>query len=319
MSRKLDPYSSHTHTSILLESAMSKEMKVCFCAMFMFLNHSTLCQTPPLFITLKDHKADFENHPKCRLMNPSKSSLGKVSKTILDKINGSIRNQICVNQWRNSSDVISWFKSIPSKTNNTFISFDIVDFYPSITETLLNKTITWARLYTEINDKDIRTIKHARKSLLSHNNRKWTKRDSDSTFDVTMGSYDGAEVCEMVGLFMLHSLQGRFGKNIGLYRDDGLALIQTKSGRLSDKARKDLIQTFNDFGLKITAQANQQLTNFLDVKLNLTDGTYKPYRKPIDKPLYINRSSNQPPSIIRQLPLSINRLVNTLSCAVVPL
>ena len=113
---------------------------------------------------------------------------------------------------------------------------------------------------------------------------------------------------------MLHSLQGRFGKNIGLYRDDGLALIQTKSGRLSDKARKDLIQTFNDFGLKITAQVNQQLTNFLDLTLNLTDGTYKPYRKPNDKPLYINRSSNHSPSIICQLPLSINRHINTLSC-----
>ena len=205
-------------------------------------------------------------------------------------------------------------KSIPSKTNNTLISFNIVDFHPSITETLLNKAITWARRYTEINDKDIRTIKHARKSLLFHNNRKWTKRDSDSTFDVTMGSYDGAEVCELVGLFMLHSLQGRFGKNIGLYRDDGLALIQTKSGRLSDKGRKDLIQTFNDFGLKITAQANEQLINFLHLTLNLTDGTYKPYRKPNDKSLYINRSSNHPPSIIRQLPLSINRRIYTLSC-----
>ena len=124
-----------------------------------------------------------------------------------------------------------------------------------------------------------------------------------------MDSYDGAEVCELVSLFMLHSLQGRFGKNIRLYRDDGLALIQTKSGCLSDKARKDLIISFNEFGLKITAQVNQQLTNFLDLTLNLTDGTYKPYHKPNDKPLYINRSSNNSPSIIRQLPLSINRVL----------
>ena len=90
--------------------------------------------------------------------------------------------------------------------------------------------------------------------------------------------------------------------------------MQTRSGRLSDKARKDLIISFNEFGLKITAQVNQQLTNFLDLTLNLTDGTYKPYHKPNDKPLYINRSSNNPPSIIRQLPLSINRRIYTLSC-----
>ena len=46
---------------------------------------------------------------------------------------------------------------------------------------------------------------------------------------------------------------------------------------------------------------------------DLTNGTYKPYRKPNDEPLYINRSSNHPPSIIRELPGSINRRINKLS------
>ena len=36
----------------------------------------------PAFISLKDYKPDFENHPKCPLINPAKSSLGKVSKSI---------------------------------------------------------------------------------------------------------------------------------------------------------------------------------------------------------------------------------------------
>jgi hypothetical protein len=39
---------------------------------------------PQAFISLKDHKDGFEYHPKCRLINPAKSDLGKVSKTILD-------------------------------------------------------------------------------------------------------------------------------------------------------------------------------------------------------------------------------------------
>ena len=51
------------------------------------------------FISLKDHKEDFENHPKCRLINPAKSNLGKDSKIILDKINIEIREQTCANQW----------------------------------------------------------------------------------------------------------------------------------------------------------------------------------------------------------------------------
>ena len=69
----------------------------------------------PAFISLKDHKADFENNPKCRLINPAKSSLGKVSKSILDNINKIIRQKTQASQWRNSTDVISWFKSIPCK------------------------------------------------------------------------------------------------------------------------------------------------------------------------------------------------------------
>ena len=36
----------------------------------------------PAFITLKDHKDNFLNNPSCRLINPAKSNLGKVSKII---------------------------------------------------------------------------------------------------------------------------------------------------------------------------------------------------------------------------------------------
>ena len=39
-----------------------------------------------------------------------------------------------------------------------------------------------------------------------------------------MGSYDGAEVCELFGMFMLSLLSIHINKNhIGLYRDDGLS------------------------------------------------------------------------------------------------
>ena len=42
------------------------------------------------FITLKDHKPNFPNNIKCRLINPAKSNLGKISKQILQKINSKI-------------------------------------------------------------------------------------------------------------------------------------------------------------------------------------------------------------------------------------
>ena len=43
--------------------------------------------------------------------------------------------------------------------------------------------------------------------------------------DVTMGSFDGAEVCELVGFFLLHEMKHLFGSSyVGLHRDDGLAV-----------------------------------------------------------------------------------------------
>ena len=266
------------------------------------------------FITLKDHKENFDSHPKCRLINPAKSELGRVSKVILDSINHEIRSTTNVNQWKNTQSVINWFTNIEHKSRYNFVSFDIVDYYPSISEELLNKAITWARTIVNITDEHVTIIKHARKSVLFNSTKPWIKRDSSSTFDVTMGSFDGAEICELVGLYALNKLRTRFGNNnIGLYRDDGLALIEGNSPRLADKARKDLSSAFQELGLKITAEVNYETVNFLDVTLNLTSKLYKPYRKPNNEPLYIHKESNHPPSIIKHLPAAINRRIASLS------
>ena len=42
------------------------------------------------FITLKDHKENFVNHPITRLINPAKNEIGRISKLILNKINISL-------------------------------------------------------------------------------------------------------------------------------------------------------------------------------------------------------------------------------------
>ena len=59
------------------------------------------------FITLKDHKPIFDDHPTCRLINPTKSEIGVISKQILDEINTSIINSMRINQWKNTSSVRS--------------------------------------------------------------------------------------------------------------------------------------------------------------------------------------------------------------------
>ena len=48
------------------------------------------------FITVKDHKDNYENNTKCRLLNPSKSELGKVSKIILSKIVWVLRKKCSI-------------------------------------------------------------------------------------------------------------------------------------------------------------------------------------------------------------------------------
>ena len=266
------------------------------------------------FISLKDHKENFVNNPKCRLINPAKSDSGKISKLILDKVNTHLRTILNVNQWRSTQNVIEWFGNIEQKSRHSFISFDTVDFYPSISENLLDQALSWASSLADISYEDISIIKHARKSLLFNNGKPWIKNNNSNLFDVTMGSYDGDEICELVGLFILNHLGKSFGKeNIGLYRDDGLAIIKNKSARLADKARKELHKAFEQFGLKITAESNLHVVNFLDATFDLSTGKYKPYRKPSDDPLYINKHSNHPPSILRQLPTSINKRISTLS------
>ena len=101
-----------------------------------------------------------------------------------------------------------------------------------------------------------------------------------------MGSYDGAEICELIGLFFLNHLGKSIGKeNIGSHRDDGSAIIKNKSERLGLWQTKELHKAFEQFGLKITAKSNLHVVNFLDVTFDLSNGKYKPYRKPNGDPL----------------------------------
>ena len=129
-----------------------------------------------------------------------------------------------------------------------------------------------------------------------------------------MGAYDGAEVCELVGSFLLYALSLKYNKaNIGLYRDDGLAVFRNVSGLHFEKIRKEFEKLFQQHGLKLIVKCNLNIVDFFDVTLNLSDSTYKPYHKPNDEIFYIHKESNQPPSITKQLPVSIETRLSKLS------
>ena len=179
------------------------------------------------FITLKDHKPNFANNPTCRLINPSKSEIGKISKRILDRINTNIANKLSLNLWRNTKAVLNWYNNIDNKDNYSFIAFDVVDFYPSISIDLLNAALQFASSYDNITEDERHIILHAKKSLLYNSGEPWGKKASSNLFDVTMGSYDGAESCELVSAFLLHNIKEKYGNNFGLYRDDGLGITNS--------------------------------------------------------------------------------------------
>ena len=121
-------------------------------------------------------------------------------------------------------------------------------------------------------------------------------KKGDKNFDVGMGSYDGAQICELVGLLVLSQMKHIPDFNPKLYRDDGLG--STSAGIARQKEiREELIRIFSENSLKITCDINKTEVNFLDVTLNLDTEIFKPYIKPGDKPLYVNANSNHPPSI----------------------
>ena len=113
-----------------------------------------------------------------------------------------------------------------------------------------------------------------------------------------MGSYDGAEICELVGLFLLHELSTIIPKLLAaLYRDDGLAILRNSSGPNTDRIKKRITKLFQKHNLKITIESNIIQTDFLDVTLNIKTEKHWPFRKPNYQQLYININSNHPPSI----------------------
>ena len=97
--------------------------------------------------------------------------------------------------------------------DHSFIAFDVVELYPSISIDLLSAALDFASHYHNITDDERYIILHAKKSLLYDSGESWGKKASSNLFDVTMGSYDGAETCELVGAFLLHNI-----------RDDGLGI-----------------------------------------------------------------------------------------------
>ena len=92
-----------------------------------------------------------------------------------------------------------------------------------------------------------------------------------------MGSFSGAENCDLVGLFLLSQLSN-LNVKAGLYRDDGLA-VSSLTKRQNEGVKKQICEIFRNNGLRITIETNLKVTDFLDVTLELDTGIYRPFLK----------------------------------------
>ena len=162
---------------------------------------------------------------------------------------------------------------------------------------------------TNVTKKDRNIIFHARNSILINNSEPCSKKSSN-LFDAPMGCFDGAEICELVGLYMLALINNKIQVNFGLYRDGGLAAIKA-TPRQAESIKKLLCTIFKQNNLKTTVECNMKIVNFFDVNLN--NGEYKPYFKPSNIINYVHKKSNHPPQIISNIPKSINKRLSNIA------
>ena len=128
--------------------------------------------------------------------------------------------------------------------------------------------------------KDRETIFHVRTSLLYNEGESWIKRQTNH-FTMTMGSYNEAEICELISIFMLSLNAIKYNPNsIRVYRDDELVHRVNRVTHNLKKLNRFKKKTFKNKGLDIIMKRNLKTVNYLDVTLNLNGGSSRPYKKP---------------------------------------
>ena len=85
---------------------------------------------------------------------------------------------------------------------------------------------------------------------------------------------DGAEICELVGIYILIRLATIIKKSAcELYRYDGLVTLCNVNEQQIDCTYKNIIKIFKDVGFSIDIETNSKVVDFLDVTFNLNNGT----------------------------------------------
>ena len=79
-----------------------------------------------------------------------------------------------------------------------------------------------------------------KRSLLYLDGEAWTKKGEEN-FDVAQGAFDSAEICDIVGLFLLSELKKQnLNANLGIYRDDGLGVSSATPRQVPGDPKKGI-------------------------------------------------------------------------------
>jgi hypothetical protein len=123
--------------------------------------------------------------------------------------------------------VLSWFNKVTDKSQYSFIAFDVVDFYSSISIDLLKAALDFASKYDNITDTE------RKKLLYMRRNRACTRASTGERnyhqiylMSLWVALMVPNHVNWPVGSFLLHLITMKHGNKFGLYRDDGLGIIK---------------------------------------------------------------------------------------------
>ena len=106
---------------------------------------------------------------------------------------------------------------------------------PHVLNTLTILTTLATLTFIQIFDDDFSIIMQARKTLIC----------GDEDFDVPMGCFDGAKICELVGTYIQSKLTIVMNKKeVGLYRVDGLCVLKNISRPEVERKKKAIVKVF---------------------------------------------------------------------------
>ena len=91
-------------------------------------------------------------------------------------------------------------------------------------------------------------------------------------------------------------------------------MLRNSSGPEKEWKRKQKIQVSKSCGLNTTVKANLKIVDFLYGRLDLINNTYQSYQNPNSETVYINKHSNHPRNILKELPKVINKRITYISC-----